>query len=87
MRVSNELGAGHPKAAKFAVLVNVSTSGLFGLIFAVAVLISRRQLPKFFTDIPELVRETSKLGYLLGATILLNCIQPVLSGAPSINLQ
>ncbi|XP_010941865.1 protein DETOXIFICATION 33 isoform X1 [Elaeis guineensis] len=80
VRVSNELGANHPKAAKFAVVVSVSTSVFFGLIFMVMVLIFREHAPKLFTNVPELVRETSKLGYLLGVTIFLNSIQPVLSG-------
>nr|QEY08345.1 MATE efflux family protein member 2d [Crocus sativus] len=80
VRVSNELGAGHPKAAKFSVVVNVCISMLLGLICMVAVLIGRKILPELFTNIAELVRETSKLGYLLAATILLSFIQPVLSG-------
>ncbi|XP_020093178.1 protein DETOXIFICATION 33-like isoform X1 [Ananas comosus] len=80
VRVSNELGANHPKAAKFSVIIAVSTSAFIGLIFMIIVLVERKQLPKFFTDVPELIRETSKLGYLLGATIFLNSVQPVLSG-------
>lgn len=80
VRVSNELGANHPKAAKFSVIIAVSTSAFIGLIFMIIVLVERKQLPKFFTDVPELIRETSKLGYLLGATIVLNSVQPVLSG-------
>ncbi|ONK64893.1 uncharacterized protein A4U43_C07F31170 [Asparagus officinalis] len=80
VRVSNELGAGRPKAAKFAVVISVLTSGLLGFIFMVIVFIARKHLPKLFTDIPEVIRETSKLGYLLAATIILNSIQPVLSG-------
>ncbi|XP_073006396.1 protein DETOXIFICATION 33-like isoform X2 [Typha latifolia] len=80
VRVSNELGANHPKAAKFSVIIAVTTSGVIGLIFMVIVFAERKQLPKFFTDVPELVKETSKFGYLLGATIFLNSIQPVLSG-------
>ncbi|XP_078176062.1 protein DETOXIFICATION 33-like [Carex rostrata] len=80
VRVSNELGANHPKAAKFSVIIAVITSAFIGLIFAIIVLIERKQLPKFFTDSPDLINETSKLGYLLAATIFLNSIQPVLSG-------
>ncbi|XP_072950922.1 protein DETOXIFICATION 33-like [Typha angustifolia] len=80
VRVSNELGANHPKAAKFSVIIAVTMSGVIGLIFMVIVFAERKQLPKFFTDVPELVKETSKFGYLLGATIFLNSIQPVLSG-------
>ncbi|MQL82223.1 hypothetical protein Taro_014694 [Colocasia esculenta] len=80
VRVSNELGAGNAKAAKFAVFVAVSTSALIGVLFMVLVLIARVHLPRLFTDIPEVARETAKLAYLLAATILLNSVQPVLSG-------
>ncbi|XP_077233581.1 protein DETOXIFICATION 33-like isoform X2 [Tasmannia lanceolata] len=80
VRVSNELGAGHPKAAKFSVAVAVSTSALIGILFMAVVLITRSDFPKLFTDKPVVISETSKLGYLLAATILLNSIQPVLSG-------
>lgn len=83
MRVSNELGANHPKAAKFSVVIAVATSVLIGIFFTAVVLIFRKRLAELFTDVPELIRETSKLGYLLGATILLNSIQPVLSGISS----
>ncbi|THU65262.1 hypothetical protein C4D60_Mb05t01790 [Musa balbisiana] len=61
-------------------IIAVATSVLIGIFFTAVVLIFRKQLAELFTDVPELIRETSKLGYLLGATILLNSIQPVLSG-------
>lgn len=80
VRVSNELGANCPKAAKFSVIIAVSTSALLGLLFTAMTLIFRKQLPKLFTDDPEVIRKTSKLGYLLGATIASNSMQPVLSG-------
>ncbi|XP_058081014.1 protein DETOXIFICATION 33-like [Magnolia sinica] len=80
VRVSNELGAGRPKVAEFSVVVAVSMSALFGILFTAAVLIARNHFPKLFTDKPEVIRETIKLGYLLAATIFLNSIQPVLHG-------
>ncbi|XP_058081016.1 protein DETOXIFICATION 33-like [Magnolia sinica] len=80
VRVSNELGAGHPTVAEFSVVVAVSMSALFGILFTAAVLITRNHFPKLFTDKPEVIRETIKLGYLLAATIFLNGIQPVLHG-------
>ncbi|KAF5187974.1 Detoxification-like protein [Thalictrum thalictroides] len=42
VRVSNELGAGKPKAAKYSIVVTVSTSVLFGLIFTSAILGGKR---------------------------------------------
>ncbi|KAJ8621056.1 hypothetical protein MRB53_029585 [Persea americana] len=80
VRVSNELGAGHPKAAKLSVAVAVTISALLGVLFMVVILITQSDFPKLFTEKPEVVRETSKLGYLLAATIFLNSIQPVLHG-------
>ncbi|KAG0446821.1 hypothetical protein HPP92_028660 [Vanilla planifolia] len=69
VRVSNELGAGHPKAAKFSVVIAVSTSALLGLLFMAIIFGGRTYLPKLFTDEPDVVKETSRLGHLLGATI------------------
>jgi MATE family multidrug resistance protein len=80
VRVANELGARHPKAAKFSVVVAVITSVAVGLIFTLVTLVARKQLPRLFTSDDLLVKETTKLGYLLAATISLNSIQPVLSG-------
>ena len=80
VRVANELGAKHPKAAKFSVVVAVTTSAAVGLVFTLVTLVARKQLPRLFTDDEQVVKEAAKLGYLLAATIGLNSIQPVLSG-------
>ncbi|CAI0377188.1 unnamed protein product [Linum tenue] len=80
VRVSNELGAGNHKAAKFSVMVTVTTSTILGLIFAAAVLATKNEFPKLFTSKPEVIHEASKLGYFLAATIFLDSILPVLHG-------
>ncbi|KAH6780010.1 MATE efflux family protein [Perilla frutescens var. hirtella] len=80
VRVGNELGANHPKAAKFSVIVAVVTSTVFGAIFTIAVVATKNTFPKLFSSKEEVIKETSKLAYLLAATILLNSIQPVLHG-------
>ena len=80
VRVSNELGANHPKAAKFSVVVATTTSAAIGLVFTAVALAARKQMPRLFTGDGAVVKETAKLGYLLAATIFLNSIQPVLSG-------
>ncbi|XP_057964235.1 protein DETOXIFICATION 33-like isoform X2 [Malania oleifera] len=80
VRVSNELGAGHPNAAKFSAVVATVTSTLFGIVFTAAILAAKSYFPEMFTGKPDLIRETSKLGYFLAATIFLNSIQPVLHG-------
>ncbi|KAK6136800.1 hypothetical protein DH2020_029470 [Rehmannia glutinosa] len=80
VRVSNELGANNPKAAKFSVVVSVVTSTLFGVVFTAAILATRDYFPRLFSDKQEVIKETSKLGYFLAATIFLNSIQPIFSG-------
>ncbi|KAK6131903.1 hypothetical protein DH2020_034340 [Rehmannia glutinosa] len=78
VRVSNELGANNPKAAKFSVVVSVVTSTLFGVVFTAAILATRDYFPRLFSDKQEVIKETSKLGYFLAATIFLNSFQPAL---------
>ncbi|ERN17619.1 hypothetical protein AMTRI_Chr13g125340 [Amborella trichopoda] len=80
VRVSNELGAGRPKAARFSVIVNVTTSAMFGILFMVIILTTKNDFPKLFATDPMVIKATSKLGTLLAFTIFLNSIQPVLSG-------
>ncbi|KAL3618815.1 hypothetical protein CASFOL_037338 [Castilleja foliolosa] len=80
VRVSNELGAYNPKAAKMSILVAVFMSTLFGIVFTVAIIATKDYFPMLFSDKAEVINETSKLGYFLAATIFLNSIQPVLHG-------
>ncbi|KAK4342732.1 hypothetical protein RND71_038548 [Anisodus tanguticus] len=80
VRVSNELGAGRPKAAKFSVAVAVVASIIVGVLFIAAVIAAKNYYPRLFTSKPEVIREASKLWYFLVATIILNSIQPVLHG-------
>ncbi|KAL5223247.1 hypothetical protein ABZP36_027960 [Zizania latifolia] len=80
VRVSNELGAGRPRAAKFAILVVLMSSVAIGLAFFVAVLLLRDVYGVPFTESPEVVRAVASLGVVFAFTLLLNSIQPVLSG-------
>ncbi|XP_016433768.2 protein DETOXIFICATION 33-like isoform X1 [Nicotiana tabacum] len=80
VRVSNELGAGRPKAAKFSVVIAVITSTIVGVVFTVAVIATKNYYPRMFSDKPEVLHETSKLSYFLAATIFLMSIQPILHG-------
>ncbi|XP_030450411.1 protein DETOXIFICATION 33-like isoform X1 [Syzygium oleosum] len=80
VRVSNELGGGDAKAAKFSVLINIFTSTAIGIFFTAAVASTTTVFPKIFSNQQEVITETSKLGYYLAATIFLNSIQPVLHG-------
>ncbi|KAG6674464.1 hypothetical protein I3842_15G043300 [Carya illinoinensis] len=80
VRVANELGAGNGKAAKFATMVAVSYSAVIGLFFCILILIIHNKIAYIFTSSTDIIQEIDKMSYLLGATILFNSIQPVLSG-------
>ncbi|KAF5740184.1 MATE efflux family protein isoform 1 [Tripterygium wilfordii] len=80
VRVANELGAGNGKAAKFATKVAVAQSTVIGLIFCVLIMIFRKEFALIFTTSTDVLDEVDKLAFLLAITILLNSVQPVLSG-------
>ncbi|KAK7383075.1 hypothetical protein VNO78_28741 [Psophocarpus tetragonolobus] len=80
VRVSNELGAGDFNAAKFSVLAVSITSVSIGVIAMIVVLSTKNYFPYLFTTSVEVAKETTKLAALLGVTVLLNSLQPVLSG-------
>ncbi|KAM7252916.1 hypothetical protein ACFE04_025534 [Oxalis oulophora] len=80
VRVANELGAGNGKAAKFATKVSVVQSTIIGLIFCLLILISRDKIALIFTSTHDVLQAVDNLSYLLAVTILLNSVQPILSG-------
>ncbi|CAB4273981.1 unnamed protein product [Prunus armeniaca] len=80
VRVSNELGAGNPRVAKFSVFVVTGTSTLISIIFSAIILIFRTGLSKLFTSDAEVVEAVSDLTPLLAISVFLNGIQPILSG-------
>ncbi|XP_037457671.1 protein DETOXIFICATION 34-like [Triticum dicoccoides] len=80
VRVSNELGSGRPRAAKHAVMVVVGESLLIGLLCMALVLIFRDSFSIIYTTDSELQHAVSRIAGLLGLTMVLNSVQPVLSG-------
>ncbi|KAI4970037.1 hypothetical protein ZWY2020_000951 [Hordeum vulgare] len=80
VRVSNELGSGRPRAAKHAVMVVVGESLLIGLLCMALVLIFRDSFSVIYTSDSELQHAVSRIAGLLGLTMVLNSVQPVLSG-------
>ncbi|XP_077227647.1 protein DETOXIFICATION 29-like [Tasmannia lanceolata] len=80
VRVSNELGAGHPKTAKFSVVVVVITSFMIGLLISLVLIIFRKQYPSLFTSSEEVIELVYELTPLLATSIIINNVQPVLSG-------
>ncbi|XP_058741939.1 protein DETOXIFICATION 34-like [Vicia villosa] len=80
VRVSNELGSGHPRAAKYSVVVTTIEALMIGLVSAIIVIITKDRFAVIFTDSKEMQEAVSKLASLLGVTMILNSVQPVLSG-------
>lgn len=80
VRVSNELGASHPRTAKFSVVVMVISSFVIGLTFAILLLIFQNQYPSLFSDSPAVKAVVYELTPLLAFSITVNSIQPGLSG-------
>ncbi|KAI5427588.1 protein DETOXIFICATION 21 [Lathyrus oleraceus] len=80
VRVSNELGRGSSKGAKFSVLITVLTSFAFGFVLFLIFLFLRERLAYIFTPNPDVADAVGDLSPLLSFSILLNSIQPVLSG-------
>ncbi|XP_015890656.1 protein DETOXIFICATION 27 [Ziziphus jujuba] len=80
VRVANELGAGHGKGAKFAATVSVVTSIAIGLFFWLLVMLFHNELALIFSSSKPVLQEVNKLSVLLAFTILLNSVQPILSG-------
>ncbi|KAF3786600.1 DETOXIFICATION 14 protein [Nymphaea thermarum] len=80
VRISNELGALRPKAAKFSVKVATLSSLSIGVVFMVVVVSTKQLFPRIFTSEADVIKETAKLANLLSLTMVLNSVQPVLSG-------
>ncbi|XP_021852221.1 protein DETOXIFICATION 27-like [Spinacia oleracea] len=80
VRVSNELGAGNGKGAKFATRVAVLTSVAIGIFFWLLVLIFHEKIAFIFSTSPPVIEAVKKLSVFLAFSILLNSVQPVLSG-------
>ncbi|XP_019163879.1 PREDICTED: protein DETOXIFICATION 29 isoform X6 [Ipomoea nil] len=80
IRVSNELGAGHPRTAKFCVVVATTTSLFIGIILGLIPIALRSRYPPLFSKSSSVQQVVYDLTPLLGITIMLNSIQPTLSG-------
>lgn len=78
--MANELGAGNGKSAKFAMQVSVVQSTVIGVVFCVLIMIFHDQFAYIFTSSSSVLQAVDGMSYLLAVTILLNSVQPVLSG-------
>ncbi|KAK7266968.1 hypothetical protein RIF29_19630 [Crotalaria pallida] len=80
VRVSNELGRGSSRGAKFAIVITVLTSLAIGVVFFFVFLLIRKRVSYIFTSDPNVAEAVDDLSSLLAFSMLLNSVQPVLSG-------
>lgn len=80
VRISNELGARHPRTALFSLVVAVITSVLIGVLLAIVLMISRNEYPSLFSNDTEVQDLVKDLTPFLCFCIVINNVQPVLSG-------
>ncbi|WOL06559.1 protein DETOXIFICATION 27-like isoform X1 [Canna indica] len=80
VRVATELGAGNGKGARFATVISVATSALIGLFFWVLIVAFHDKYAFIFTSSEVVAEAVDTLSLLLAFTVLLNSIQPILSG-------
>ncbi|KAJ1290027.1 hypothetical protein BS78_02G210600 [Paspalum vaginatum] len=80
VRVANELGAANGKGARFATIVSMATSFLISLFICLLILIFHDKLAMIFSSSQAVIDAVDNISFLLALTILLNGIQPVLSG-------
>uniref|UniRef100_A0A0D9X8Z3 Protein DETOXIFICATION n=1 Tax=Leersia perrieri TaxID=77586 RepID=A0A0D9X8Z3_9ORYZ len=80
VRVANELGAGSGKGARFAIVVSVTTSVVIGLVFWCLIMAYNDVIALLFSSSKVVLDAVNDLSVLLAFTVLLNSVQPVLSG-------
>lgn len=78
--MSNELGAGNPRAAAFSVVVVTLLSFVLSVLVSAVILLCRDYISYIFTEGEDVSQAVSRLTPLLAFTLILNGIQPVLSG-------
>lgn len=80
MRVSNELGASHPRTAKFSLVVATILSTAIGMVIAAVLIFFKDEYPILFVE-DEVVRDVVReLTPMLAFCIVINNVQPVLAG-------
>ncbi|KAI9168746.1 hypothetical protein LWI28_001450 [Acer negundo] len=80
VRVSNELGAGHPRSAQFSLFVAVISGFLMGLVFSLILIFTRDHYPSLFSKDKQVRDLVTALTPLLAISLTTDSIQPVLSG-------
>lgn len=68
--MSNELGSGRPRAAKFSVIVTVAESVLIGLVSMVIIMATKNHFAILFTSSEKMQKAVSDLAHLLAITLV-----------------
>ncbi|CAN6234706.1 unnamed protein product [Urochloa humidicola] len=79
-RVSNELGAGRPQAARLATRVVMVLAIMIGILVGLAMILVRNLWGHVYSNEAEVVKHISKMMPILAASFLFDCVQCVLSG-------
>ncbi|KAJ6877441.1 hypothetical protein NC651_030243 [Populus alba x Populus x berolinensis] len=69
VRVSNELGKGNAKAARFSIKVALVTSVIIGIIFWILCLVFSDEIAHLFTSNEEIAESVSRLHVLLAFSV------------------
>uniref|UniRef100_A0A1J3G546 Protein DETOXIFICATION n=1 Tax=Noccaea caerulescens TaxID=107243 RepID=A0A1J3G546_NOCCA len=80
VRVANELGKGDADAVRFSIKVVLVVSAVIGVICSALCLAFGGQISYLFSDSPQVSDAVADLSIVLSISILLNIIQPILSG-------
>jgi MATE family multidrug resistance protein len=80
VRVSNELGAGQPHRARFAVVASTTMVMVMGMIMATMVLLLQNVWGRAFSQVQEVLDCVSRTTSYLAVLAILNCCQTVLAG-------
>ncbi|XP_078162026.1 protein DETOXIFICATION 41-like isoform X2 [Carex rostrata] len=79
-RIGKELGAGHPRLAKFSAIVALITTIAISVVVTALILVLTTQLTMLFTYNTDVIAEVKDLSPLMAISIMLNGIHPILSG-------
>ncbi|XP_060668541.1 protein DETOXIFICATION 18 isoform X1 [Ziziphus jujuba] len=79
-RVANELGAGKPKQAKNAMAVSLKLCLILALAIVLALVFGHNIWAGFFSDSSAIIKKFASMTTLLAISIVLDCVQGVLSG-------
>ncbi|KAM0938909.1 putative multi antimicrobial extrusion protein [Dioscorea sansibarensis] len=81
VRLSNELGAGRPRAGKYVIIISGLTTLFIGLFSSTLILATWDKFPLLFTSSEEVRDSASTAVYLLAISLMFTCIQSTLTGA------